>query len=205
MPAAATAVTSSAWRLRAQVRDDSRRGARALLSGGDRRPLGVEGRPGERRGSRFAQQGATVSGTPNTVRYGRGGSRHACAQQAGDPRRPCRNRHTYHRAVSRRLSRVRRLRCVWARNWQPVSVAAYSRPSRGGTHGIRRLAQGGSALADPAEAGLGRALRGQVLAVTPGAARAVVVLVLPACGADHELIVAQPARWCTSSANREPA
>jgi len=46
------------------------------------------------------------------------------------------------------------------------------------------------ALADPAKRGIGRALAGQVLAVAPGAARALVMSALAAGGADHVLILA---------------
>ena len=50
------------------------------------------------------------------------------------------------------------------------------------------------ALAHPAKRGIGRTLDGQVLAVAPGAARALVMSALAAAGADHVLILAPLAR-----------
>jgi len=58
-----------------------------------------------------------------------------------------------------------------------------------------------SAVAEPAQRRVGRFLRRHVLAVAPGAARAIVVAALTAGGADHDLILACRQR----PANRETA
>jgi hypothetical protein len=215
---------------------DSRRGAHALMSGGERRPRVSRGVPGNF-GSQVAQQGRRSAARQTQratdaeevdvpahdeqrIRSGHAGivtrisamcpgAFHASACCAA-------NRHASRNFFSSRAipggpgpspgeaqprgpGAVPRGSTAQGARGRPPGKHSPGGPGpspgeaqpRGSVPGPAQ--RGGSALADPAQTRLGGPLGRQVLAVTPVAARALVVPALPACGADHELIVADVA------------
>jgi hypothetical protein len=160
------------------------------------------------RGTRPAYSTGSLSGRADRSRCGRGENRRACAVQAAGPQPSYHQLHTRRGGLSSRFlphqpsGRDQRSQRDHGRLLPllPSPPSPRVMPCRGNRRTRARYSRPGadrpmrhravtSALAAPAECRLSRQARRQVLAVAPGAARALRMALLPARDADHAAIV----------------